>query len=321
MGSVTSADAQVSVGIGSAQIDIGINVPVYPELVLVPGYPVYYDARADSNYFFYDGVYWVYQGDNWYASSWYDGPWQMVRPDHVPLYVLRVPVRYYRQPPPYFRGWRADAPPRWGEHWGRGWERRRVGWDRWDHRSAPRPAPLPVYQRQYSGDRYPRAAEQQHSVRSEYYRYRPREAVAREHFQPRGYSDGPRAEPQRYAPGPQRPHDGGRMHGPERRDDGRENRNEERRGYPGGPRAEPQRYAPGPQRPHDGGRMHGPERRDDGQENRNEERRGYPGGPRAEPQQQAPGPQRPHDGGRMHGPEPRDDGRENRNEERGHGRR
>ena len=125
MGSVTSADAQVSVGIG---VDIGINVPVYPELVLVPGYPVYYDARADSNYFFYDGVYWVYQGDNWYASSWYDGPWQMVRPDHVPLYVLRVPVRYYRQPPPYFRGWRADAPPRWGEHWGRGWERRRVGW-------------------------------------------------------------------------------------------------------------------------------------------------------------------------------------------------
>jgi len=264
MGSVTSADAQVSVG-----IDVGISVPVYPELVVVPGYPVYYAPRADSNYFFYDGVYWVYQGDNWYASSWYDGPWQLVRPEHVPLYVLRVPVRYYRQPPPHFRGWRADAPPRWGEHWGRGWERRHVGWDRWDHRSAPRPAPLPVYQRQYSGDRYPRATEQQHSIRSEYYRYRPREAVAREHFQQRGYPGGPRAQPQREAP-PQRPHDSGAMQRPEPRDDGRGNWNEKRGGYPSGPRAQPQREAP-PQRPQDRGRMHRPEPRDDGRENRNEE--------------------------------------------------
>jgi hypothetical protein len=228
MGSVTSADAQVSVGIGVPSVEIGIDVPTYPELVVVPGYPVYYAPRADSNYFFYDGVYWVYQGDNWYASGWYNGPWRLVRPERVPLYVLRVPVRYYSRPPAYFHGWRADAPPRWGEHWGRGWERRRAGWDRWDHRSAPRPAPLPVYQRQYSGDRYPRAREQQHSIRSEQYRYRPREAVAREHYQQRGYQDGPRAEPRREAPGPQRQHDDrGRMHGPEPRDDHREDRGEE----------------------------------------------------------------------------------------------
>jgi len=88
----------------------------------------------------------------------------------VPLYVLRVPVRYCRQPPPYFRGWRADAPPRWGDHWGRDWEQRRSGWDRWDRRSAPAPAPLPTYQRNYSGDRYPREVEQQHSIQSEKYR-------------------------------------------------------------------------------------------------------------------------------------------------------
>ena len=25
------------------------------------------------------------------------------------VYVLRVPVRYYRRPPPYFGGWRADV--------------------------------------------------------------------------------------------------------------------------------------------------------------------------------------------------------------------
>jgi hypothetical protein len=176
---LSDAEAQVSIG-----IDIGIRVPTYPELVLVPGYPVYYDQNASTNYFFYDGLYWVFEGDRWYASSWYDGPWQWVEPEGVPLYVLRVPVRYYRRPPAYFRGWRHDAPPRWGQHWGRGWERRRSGWDRWDRRAAPRAAPLPVYQREYYGDRYPRAIERQHALRSEHDRYRPRDAETRRHLQP-----------------------------------------------------------------------------------------------------------------------------------------
>jgi len=73
----------------------------------------------DSNFFFYDGMYWVYQDDDWYASSWYSGPWARVAPAVVPLFILRVPVSYYRNPPGYFHGWRPDAPPRWGEHWGR----------------------------------------------------------------------------------------------------------------------------------------------------------------------------------------------------------
>ena len=46
--SATSATAQVSVS-------IGINVPSYPELVRVPGYPVYYAPGLNSNFFFYDG--------------------------------------------------------------------------------------------------------------------------------------------------------------------------------------------------------------------------------------------------------------------------
>lgn len=199
LGSVTPAQAQVqvSVGIGFPAVDIGIHVPVYPHLVQVPGYPVYYAPRASANYFFYDGAYWVFQGDSWYVSSWYNGPWQLVAPEYVPVYVLRVPVRYYRYPPPYFRGWHADRPPRWGDHWGRDWEHRRVGWDRWDRRYAPRPAPLPVYQRHYSGDRYPRAPEQQHAIRSAKYRYRARELVTRERFEQQGDRGGWRGEPRR----------------------------------------------------------------------------------------------------------------------------
>jgi len=181
-GLVTSATAQVSVGIGLPGVSIGINLGSYPEFVRVPGYPVYYAPRLDSNFFFYDGMYWVYQSDNWYASSWYNGPWGRVVPEVVPVYVLRVPVRYYRQPPAYFRGWRADAPPRWGQHWGNEWEQRRRGWDRWDRKSAPAPAPLPVYQRNYSGDRYPRV-EQQPALHGQNYRYQPRDAVVRQHYQ------------------------------------------------------------------------------------------------------------------------------------------
>jgi hypothetical protein len=180
--SVSAAEAQISIGIGLPNVSIGINLPLFPELVPVPGYPVYYAPRVDANYFFYDGMYWVYQDDNWYASSWYNGPWSLVYPEVVPLFILRIPVYYYRQPPVYFRGWQSNAPPRWGEHWGHGWEQRRSGWDRWDRRSAPAPAPLPVYQRQYSGDRYPRQVEQQQTLRSQHYRYQPREKIVRQHF-------------------------------------------------------------------------------------------------------------------------------------------
>src|SRR5438876_6895838 len=87
---MSSASAQVNVTFGVPGVSIGINVPAYPEFVPVPGYPVYYAPRLPANYFFYDGMYWVYQGDSWYASPWYNGPWRFVAPEAVPLYILRV---------------------------------------------------------------------------------------------------------------------------------------------------------------------------------------------------------------------------------------
>ncbi len=232
LGSVTSAPAEVSIGIGIGlpNVSIGINLPLFPELVRVPGYPVYYAPRLEANYFFYDGMYWVYQDDNWYASSWYNGPWWLVEPDVVPVFILRVPVRYYRQPPVYFRGWRSNAPPRWGEHWGRDWEQHRRGWDRWKRGSAPAPAPLPVYQRQYTGDRYPRAVEQQQSLRRENYRYQPRNTVVRQHFQ----QGGPKAAP---------PAQRGRQEGPPSRTPRQQEMQRPappQQGIPAGPRSQPQ---------------------------------------------------------------------------------
>jgi hypothetical protein len=190
---VCAVEAQVSIGIGLPHVNIGINLPLYPELVPVPGYPVYYAPALPANYFFYDGMYWVFQDGYWYASSWYNGPWWIVDPYAVPLYILRIPVRYYRQPPVYFHGWRADAPPRWEKHWGHDWEQHRKGWNKWKHGSAPAPAPLPLYQRQFDGNRYPRSVEEQQRLRSRNYGYMPREKAVRRHYKEQGEIRGPSA--------------------------------------------------------------------------------------------------------------------------------
>jgi len=222
LGLAAPASAQVSINFGGAGLSIGLNVPTYPRLVRVPGYPVYYDAHASSNYFFYDGYYWVFHDDRWFASSWYDGPWQSVAPDEVPLWVLRVPVRYYRRPPADFRGWRRDAAPRWGERWGRDWEQHRPGWNRWSRRDVPRAAPLPSYQRSYAGQHYPRDLEAQRTLRAKHYSHRPREVTdARDHP-----GDGPRRDRVNERAAPDRGKEHGRRRGQEheKKDHGQDRR-------------------------------------------------------------------------------------------------
>jgi hypothetical protein len=223
---ITPAAAQLSFGFSSGGVSIGVNVPTYPQLVRVPGYPVYYAPNLPTNYFFYDGLYWVFQDGEWYQSSWYNGPWQLVPPDAVPLFILRVPVRYYHRPPAFFHGWALNAPPRWDEHWGRGWAEHHRNWNRWDHAHAPAAAPLPTYQRRYTGDRYPRA-EQQFAERDRNYRYQPRDNVVRQHYEPRAAQGPQRQEQQRREREEQRaerhpneqPQPGGSYrHGPTQRD-------------------------------------------------------------------------------------------------------
>jgi hypothetical protein len=248
-----SAQLQIGIALQGPGFSIGLNLPAYPNLVRVPGYPVYYAPQAAANYFFYDGLYWVFEDDEWAASSWYNGPWHRVGRDAVPLFLLRVPLRYYRQPPAYFRGGRADAPPRWAEHWGGEWNRRHAGWDRWDRGSAPPPAPLPSYQRNYRGDRYPGAEERQRDIHREQYRYQPRDPVLRQ----------PPPEPPRARPEAGR-RDDRRDQGPPGRPEQRpEPRQEEGRG--GAERRDRQERAERPERgnaPERGERPERPERPD-----------------------------------------------------------
>ena len=197
---------------GEASYDVapetlGVVVSSYPELAPIPGYPVYYAPSMNSNYFFYDGMFWLFQRDQWYASSWFNGPWGRIQPELVPAYILRVPVSYYRYPSPYFARWDRNAPPRWGEHYGPAWEQRQRGWDRWDRHEYLRPAPLPDYQRGYAGNRYPRG-EQQHALHTQNYHYEPTSPVARQHFQqnqPPPSRPGAAAPFQRPAAAPQQP--------------------------------------------------------------------------------------------------------------------
>ena len=165
--------------------DIDVDLPAYPEMQPVEDLPVYYAPGVDSNYFFYDGLYWDYYNDGWYSSAWYNGPWTVVDPVYVPTYLLWVPVRYYHRPPAYFRGWAANRPPRWAAHWGPRWQ------EGHNRIYAGRPArveraPLPQYQRQYTRANYPRAPQQQSQIHGQNYAYQPRENVVRQQYRARG---------------------------------------------------------------------------------------------------------------------------------------
>lgn len=207
-GLVSTSSAQLSVGIGIAVpgISIGVEVPDYPRMLRVPGHPAYYAADLNLNLFFHDGFWWLYQHGNWYRSTWYDGPWTLIAPDAVPVFVLQVPLRYYRLPPLHFGGGLPDAPPRWAEHWGGAWASRRDGWERRDLWPMPPLAPLPSYQRRFGGERYP-ADEPQREMHERHYRYSPRErdegASARPPAMPIPHGSGA-AHPR--PPGPSSPH-------------------------------------------------------------------------------------------------------------------
>ncbi len=171
--------------------DIDVDVPEYPEMVPVADSPVYYAPGVASNYFFYDGLYWDFYNDGWSSSPWYNGPWSIIDPIYVPTYILWVPIRYYRHPPSYWRGWNAQRAPRWGERWGREWQVRHNEIFRGSGRPGHARAPLPEYQRSYNHSNYPRAPQQQSMLHSQNYGYRPQENTVRQQYDRRGMSAAP----------------------------------------------------------------------------------------------------------------------------------
>jgi len=165
--------------------DIDVDLPMFPEMQPVPDSPVYWAPGVDSNYFFYDGLFWDYFHDLWHWSAWYNGPWMVADPVYVPTYVLWVPIRYYRKPTPYIAAGNPNRPPRWSEFWGTEWQARHNE----IYRGAAGPfarAPLPTYQAQFGRGNYPRNPQQQFMIHGQNYAYQPREAVSRQVYQARG---------------------------------------------------------------------------------------------------------------------------------------
>jgi hypothetical protein len=116
---VTPVHAQV-------HVDIGIQLPAPPPLIVVPEMPrVQYVPAEPANLFFYNGQYWAFMSGGWYMGSGYNGPWIVVAPQFVPRPVLLVPVRYYHEQPGHWRQWEDREPPRWHEEWGREWADKR----------------------------------------------------------------------------------------------------------------------------------------------------------------------------------------------------
>jgi hypothetical protein len=118
----------------------------------------------------------------------------------VPLYVLRIPVRYYGYPPPIFRRWARTEPPPWNLVWGPDWERRHHDWRRWNRHAAPPPAPLPRYQQRYTQSNYPDQAERRELIQ-QHYRHAPRDAKVRPQWRAQV---GEPSTMQRARPGPER---------------------------------------------------------------------------------------------------------------------
>lgn len=171
--------------------DIDVDLPQYPEMVPVEDSPVYYAPEVESNFFFYDGLYWDYCNDGWYSSPWYNGPWSYVDPIYVPTYILWVPIRYYRRPPHHWHGWNVHRPPRWSVRWGREWQVRHNQVFRGPQRPGYARAPLPDYQRAYNGASYPRVPQAQSQLHSQQYMYRPQERTVRQHYEGRGMGSSP----------------------------------------------------------------------------------------------------------------------------------
>ena len=120
------------------RIDIGVQLPGPPLLVVIPGTPVYYAPRAPANVFFYAHQYWIFAETGWHVGPGWNGPWAVVQPAYVPVPLLQISIGHYPVPPPPWRGRRPNERPPWDAHYGREWREAtherdwRENEERWD---------------------------------------------------------------------------------------------------------------------------------------------------------------------------------------------
>ena len=100
--------SDVKINIGPSVPPIVLTAP--PQLVVVPGTPVYYAPDISADIFVYKGHYYAVRHGVWSMAPAYSGPWAVIQIGQVPAPVLAVPVDYYKIPPGHLK---KHAPPPW----------------------------------------------------------------------------------------------------------------------------------------------------------------------------------------------------------------
>jgi hypothetical protein len=104
--SATASDVKIHIGLGIPPMVL--TAP--PQLVVVPGTPVYYAPDVSANLFFYKGRYYTVANGVWAMAPAYTGPWAVIQIGQVPTPVVAVPVEYYKIPPGQLK---KHGPPPW----------------------------------------------------------------------------------------------------------------------------------------------------------------------------------------------------------------
>jgi len=98
----------LSIGVQTDSVRLGINIGSPPRLVVVPGTPVYQAPSLPYNYFVYRKRYYLFHEGMWLSAWRHNGPWTVIAVERVPRPILRVPVGYYRNKPDH---WKQHGPP------------------------------------------------------------------------------------------------------------------------------------------------------------------------------------------------------------------
>ncbi len=134
----SNVDFNVGINIGNRPTAVPVPVPVPPPPVYQPA-PVYQEPVVEideppmfieppelgfhvavgipQDLFFFNNSYYLCQGNVWYISPYYRGPWQVVRYKAIPSVLRRHPyakIRHYRDAG--YRNYREARNPYWQRH-------------------------------------------------------------------------------------------------------------------------------------------------------------------------------------------------------------
>ncbi len=103
LGTAGAGDVNVNIGAPALVLPPPM-ITVQPQVVAVPGSPVYTAPQVDFNVFLFGGKYWSHHNDVWFVAPRPGARWTRVAVAAVPHEVRAVPVTYYKVKPKHGKG-------------------------------------------------------------------------------------------------------------------------------------------------------------------------------------------------------------------------